>query len=967
MVAFVLASELWAAEVLQTPEILQANDQPPGSSAATEQSSTVKVAVTKLRLRRGDTLLQILAEQGITGDSAHKLVSAASKKVNLKKLRAGQTIYLCLSSPVQSTGMQRLIGLIISTRGPHHWLISRNYKDQFTTQKLRLEDALNHIKSGALPTGKSNNGNTVRNIILQRGDTLSGILLDLSVPARTTQLVTDSLAKEIDPRKLQAGQFIRLIFKEQPDQRIKLKLSSISIQLGKKKFLSAFRETGSLFTTRYSDVLRTTEKTQMVVIASEHSNINPETRLSDQKLNPDKNPQPISSMTSKTHSVNDALQEKPFELRKGDILLERLVGAGASRNDTHLAITSLRSLIDLRRLQVGQQIIPLFYNLNGGTQVLAGIVIPRSKEPAITIGRRTDGIFTTGWPEPYKEDTITLDTSSLAQDVPAKDDAAKVNAATIPITTPPSSTESKIQQTSLHRQMKTQTINKGDTLSDILQQMGVRKKDSKLATQSMRGVFNPNLIRAGQELVTELSTETGHPRLISLLIGVDKNTTVLVTKQNEQFIAQKTSSKALAEAIKLADKIEAAKLALNTGEYSHDLQTLYDFRTAESDLVELLNAERIQVRLSPGDTLFETMIEANISPNDANLAISTMREIIDPRKLKAGQNINFAFVENDTSEEHFNKTKLAELTIDLSLEQRLRVARLKDGTFAGGLVRRQLAGEYQKTVGTIESSLYKSASSAGLRTDILVKLIRLFSYDVDFQRDIRKGDQFEVLYESFSDENGKPVSAGVLLYASMTLSGSKVAFFRFTLEDGTTDYFEESGQSVKKALMRTPIDGARLTSHYGRRKHPTLGYSKMHRGVDFGAPQGTPIYAAGDGLVEWVGRNGAYGKYIRLRHGPKYRTAYAHLSRYANGIRRTARVKQGQVIGYVGSTGRSTGPHLHYEVLVDGKQVNPLNVKLPTGNSLHGPQLTAFIKEREKLTYLFGDLPVKQTIAKTQN
>ena len=195
--------------------------------------------------------------------------------------------------------------------------------------------------------------------------------------------------------------------------------------------------------------------------------------------------------------------------------------------------------------------------------------------------------------------------------------------------------------------------------------------------------------------------------------------------------------------------------------------------------------------------------------------------------------------------------------------------------FAAGIF---LKEDFENAVRVYLDPVVKLWRDLGLPAEVLVKLIRIFSYDVDFQRDIRKGDEFEALFESYTDEDGEMVRGSALLYASMTLSGTKLPLFQYTLDNGLTDYFNEDGQSVRKALMRTPIDGARITSSYGKRKHPTLGYSKMHRGVDFGAPKGTPIFAAGDGIVQVAARNGAYGKYIRLRHGTKYQTAYAHLS-----------------------------------------------------------------------------------------
>jgi murein DD-endopeptidase MepM/ murein hydrolase activator NlpD len=213
------------------------------------------------------------------------------------------------------------------------------------------------------------------------------------------------------------------------------------------------------------------------------------------------------------------------------------------------------------------------------------------------------------------------------------------------------------------------------------------------------------------------------------------------------------------------------------------------------------------------------------------------------------------------------------------------------------------------------------------------------------------------MYEMLVDESGEAVKTGEILYASMTLSGTLKALYRYRLADGRVDYFDASGASVRKALMRTPINGARLSSGFGMRRNPILGYSKMHEGLDFAAPRGTPIYAAGDGVVERASRYGAYGKYVRLRHNSEYATAYAHLNGFADGIRPGQPVKQGETIGFVGSTGRSTGPHLHYEILRYGEQVNPLSVKMPTGVKLAGDEFDRFAAERDRLRSLYAELP----------
>ena len=246
----------------------------------------------------------------------------------------------------------------------------------------------------------------------------------------------------------------------------------------------------------------------------------------------------------------------------------------------------------------------------------------------------------------------------------------------------------------------------------------------------------------------------------------------------------------------------------------------------------------------------------------------------------------------------------------------------------------------------IKSSLYEDGKIAGVPLGILSEAIKLYSFDVDFQRDIQKNDEFEILYEVFFNSVRESVSNGNIKYIKLNLHGNNLEYFTFKDEDGHFDYFNKEGKNVRKALMKTPIDGARLSSSYGMRKHPILGYNKLHKGVDFAAPKGTPVYAAGNGVIDFVGRNSGYGKYIRIRHNSSYKTAYAHLNNYKKNIYKGARVNQGETIGYVGSTGKSTGSHLHYEVIYQNKQINPMKMKLPSNKILKDDELKKFNKEK---------------------
>ena len=349
-----------------------------------------------------------------------------------------------------------------------------------------------------------------------------------------------------------------------------------------------------------------------------------------------------------------------------------------------------------------------------------------------------------------------------------------------------------------------------------------------------------------------------------------------------------------------------------------------------------------------GDTLATVLDRNGVPSSDAAQALQALAQIYNPRGLQAGQPVVLLY--RDQSFEG--------LSLRASAERDVAVRRdAKTGAFEAQAADRPLTRQLVRAEGEIGISLLRSGIAAGATPDIMLQLIKIFSYDVDFQRDIQPGDSFEAAYEELRDDDGNLVRTEPLLYASLTLSGKVLDFYRYTTRDGTIDYYTEGGASVKKALLRTPIDGARLTSGFGMRGHPILGYTRMHRGVDFGAPTGTPIEAAGDGIVEKIGPNSGYGNYIRLRHTDTYETAYGHMSRFAKGLHVGSHVKQGEIIGYVGQTGLATGPHLHYEVLVKEKQVNPMSVKFPTGRQLAGTELNNFLGTAKVIDRQLAEMP----------
>ena len=258
----------------------------------------------------------------------------------------------------------------------------------------------------------------------------------------------------------------------------------------------------------------------------------------------------------------------------------------------------------------------------------------------------------------------------------------------------------------------------------------------------------------------------------------------------------------------------------------------------------------------------------------------------------------------------------------------------------------------------IKNNLYSSAIKSKIEPNIIVEFARVFGFEVDFQRDIREGDWFELLYEKFEDDNERVRDTGKIIYASMFVNGEEINLYNFK-DKNNDDFFDIKGQSITKSLMKTPINGARLSSSYGMRKHPILGYNKMHRGTDFAAPSGTPIMASGSGTVTRARWCGGGGNCIKIRHNSTYETIYAHMKSFAKGIKEGRKVKQGQIIGYVGSTGMSTGPHLHYEVVVNGKKVNSQKLKLPSGKRLKGESRKIFELERIKIDLKLSELRLK--------
>ena len=349
--------------------------------------------------------------------------------------------------------------------------------------------------------------------------------------------------------------------------------------------------------------------------------------------------------------------------------------------------------------------------------------------------------------------------------------------------------------------------------------------------------------------------------------------------------------------------------------------------------------EKIEIIVSKGETFLSILKEFNISEKKSFEIISEIEKLFDLRKLKVEEKILFYL---DTN----NSIKIIEFYKNIN--EKLIVSINSNSIKIENKILEKTSYQTSKEF-NINNSLYSDGLKNNLPQDILIKLIRLFSFDLDFQRDIKKNTLVSVLYEYDQIKDNNKFEYKDIFYALININGNKLEYFRFLTDDGFVDYFNKDGKNVKKSILKTPLDGARLSSNFGMRKHPISGYNKMHKGVDFAAPTGTPIYAGGNGVIEFIGNNGGYGKYIRIRHNNEYKTAYGHMSGFKKGLSKGLRVNQGEIIGYVGSTGRSTGPHLHYEIIFQNEQINPLKLKLPSGKVLKGKELSKFQREAKKI------------------
>ena len=376
------------------------------------------------------------------------------------------------------------------------------------------------------------------------------------------------------------------------------------------------------------------------------------------------------------------------------------------------------------------------------------------------------------------------------------------------------------------------------------------------------------------------------------------------------------------------------KIYIENTESSSSEIKLDDTKNFSPLVVEVIYEDLLLIK--EGQTFGKILNSYEISNSVKSKILESLNSKVDLSKLNINTEIRITFTkENDL-------TEIKRISVLDKKNNHIKVIKKDDNYVVETSSILSFTKHVLKEV-TIKDSLYKSAIDANIPPNIIMQFVNLYAFDVDFQREIRNGNKIKIFYEVFLDSKHIVRQTGNIKFASLALRKDTYNLYRFTTDDnGKSEYFDSEGKSAVKALMKTPINGAVLSSGYGMRKHPILGYDRIHQGVDFAAPKGTPIMAAGTGFIEKIGMNGGAGNYIRIKHLNGYKTAYGHMSKFASGMKKGTKVTQGQTIGFVGSTGMSTGPHLHYEVIFNNKKINPMKMKLPSGRKLKGKILEDF-------------------------
>ena len=598
-------------------------------------------------------------------------------------------------------------------------------------------------------------------------------------------------------------------------------------------------------------------------------------------------------LEKKSHNNDEQFNE--------DLFKEILKGAGFNSEDSFLAVQSFKRAFPPERLTESSYIILPFIDksmnafavsIDGSEAVLVKKINGKFRT-FITSSRYAHKILEQGFDEVANNENLLEIENNFKNKV-------KIN---------PTLSEEEI------------TFKKGDSLINILYSPNSNRNQISKIVEAFGVYFNPKKIKINTKgKVVRINKS----KILGFYIMLSSKNSILAYISPNGYKAIKVSTKFVDK--KLYEKINSY-LRINE-----------EINQTSISLLNDPELKKKEIKIDKGSNLFEVLKREKVPQRKIGSLLNSLKNIYNPKMIRPEQEISLAF----KNEDFFG------MSIEINYLKEIQVIKTNDG-FKEYVYKRPFKKILLFKKIEIKKSLYVDSLDVGLPLEILIDMVKLFSYSIDFQRDIRKSNNFYVYYEFLKNYKGDMIMPGNIIYALAELKNSSTEMFRYEGKSNEHKYFDFEGKSIRKTLMKTPIDGARLSSGFGKRMHPVLGYSKMHKGVDFAAKKGTPVYAAGDGIIERANNYGAYGKYIRIRHNSEYKTAYAHLNKFARKVKKGFSVKQGQTIGYVGSTGRSTGPHLHYEIILNGNQINPQKLKLPEKKKIDKAELQDFKLERDNI------------------
>ncbi len=903
--------------------------------ASSENADTVHFRVTA-----GDTLVELLDEAGSNARDAARAIDALKQVFDPRTLQIGDTVTVG-SRP--GSGAGDLVEIILTLDDGFHVVTSR--LDDGSYRATRMDGPLNEtltVPVPELPPRITAGGLFSRHFDVRRGDTLMRLAVRAGASRVDADAAIRAIGRLVDPRSLQIGQKLQFAFSDDESGPL---LKVLGIALAENRHAIALRQADDSWVAHHDDRPFVAEE-----VVSDVSHADLLEALKGLELG--------------------ALRRVALNVTSGDTLTGLLVNGGTTINEAIESARAIGNHYDPRRLRIGQRLHLAFVPGPAGSSLqVLGIAILDADEEGLILARRNSvgGGFT--GQRAFSVETVLNAIRELIPPEPEEPGVAMIEATE-------DVTSSNI------------VVESGDTLMSVLLGAGARREEADRAIRALTRHVNPRRLQPGQEVRVILDSRGDDTRLVTVSISLGDDRYVQASLSGAGYVSEITATPyrpAFApvtgtDEASMADspvdeagetpasdrpKRSGRGIVVNrqtAGETEEDVQvterqddtdiehaaSVEMLPEAQTAVPETLALTRKAFVVEDGEILMAELLRIETDTLQAHAATLALGEVFNLRRIRAGQPFDAVF----------DADGLLELATMPVPGERIVVRRGEDGAYAAARSELPLELQYVAVGGRIVSSLYQAAVDQGVPLGVLQRMILSYSFDVDFQREIQRGDSFSILFERYVDEAGEVVRYGLPLFMTLNVSGATLPVYRFTPQSGFADYFNDVGESVRKALLRTPIDGARITSGFGQRT--LFGYTAMHKGVDFGAPTGTPILAAGNGVIEAIGYNGGYGNYIRIRHNSTYKTAYAHMSQFAQGLAAGSRVRQGQTIGFVGSTGRSTGPHLHYEVLVNNVQINPLDVRLPAGEILTGDELERFYSQRDQLDELFSQHLVRQ-------